>query len=57
MDTAMRAAFATHSGHAASTRRDAHAKTHALRFVTFIAPLLSGFAIGAGLGVLLWQLF
>jgi hypothetical protein len=52
----MNAAFATDRGRAAMDPRDVRTKEGALRFVTFLAPLLSGFALGAGLGVLLWQL-
>ena len=40
-----------------STYTPMHTEMPSLRFVTYIAPLLSGFALGAGIGVLLWQLF
>ena len=47
--------FATHDR--PINDRDERTTTRALGFVTYIAPLLSGFSLGAGIGVLLWQLF
>ena len=52
----MNAAVATHSGQAATNDQDVRTEAHALRFATFLAPMLGGFALGAGIGVLLWNL-
>jgi len=46
----MSAAFANGAG-AANTEQRPRV------IVNYLAPLLSGFAIGAGLGILLWHLF
>ena len=39
-----------------TTFESMHTETPALRFITLLAPMLGGFALGAGIGVLLWHL-
>jgi hypothetical protein len=53
----MSAAFAKDRGGRITHVRAAHTEPVLRGIANYLAPLLSGFAVGAGLGILLWHLF
>jgi hypothetical protein len=53
----MSAAFGARIGLGIARPLPPHAEPRPRVIANYLAPLLSGFAVGAGLGVLLWYLF